>query len=112
MKSITLYLDEELIEAAEAIARAENTTLNELFCRWLADYVGRNEKMKNYDEAVKRLPGKFQAGDILMRDEMQILLRNRSEIDEDGWPVLKRQPGDNTIITDEFINKLREEEGI
>ncbi len=70
MKSITLYLDEELIEAAEEIARAENTTLNELFCRWLADYVGRNERMKNYDNTIEKLPGKVIIGHKPTRDEM------------------------------------------
>jgi hypothetical protein len=35
-----------------------------------------------------------------------------SELDESGWPVLKRRLGDTTVITNEFINKLREEEGI
>lgn len=38
--------------------------------------------------------------------------RDRYEIDEAGWPVLKRQPGDTTVITNDFINQLREEEGI
>jgi len=33
-------------------------------------------------------------------------------IDEQGWPILKRPAGDKTLITEEFINKLREEEGI
>ncbi|MBZ4192688.1 MAG: DUF6364 family protein [Candidatus Contendobacter sp.] len=70
MKSITLYFDEELIEAAEEIARAENTTLSELFCRWLADYVGRNERMKNYDDAIEKLPGKVIIEHKPTRDEM------------------------------------------
>ena len=38
MKNITLSADERLIEAARERARAEHTTLNEQFRRWLADY--------------------------------------------------------------------------
>jgi hypothetical protein len=38
MKNITLSAEPELIEAARERARAERTTLNEQFRRWLADY--------------------------------------------------------------------------
>jgi len=38
MKNITLSADEKLIEAARARARAEHTTLNELFRQWLEAY--------------------------------------------------------------------------
>lgn len=33
-------------------------------------------------------------------------------IDEQGWPILKRKSEDKIVITEEFINRLREEEGI
>jgi predicted HD phosphohydrolase len=33
-------------------------------------------------------------------------------IDEQGWPILKRSVDDKTVITEEFINRLREEEGV
>ena len=35
-----------------------------------------------------------------------------SFVDERGWPVLKRPPGDRTVITDAFVNRLREDEGV
>lgn len=38
MKNITLSAEAHLIEAARARAQAENTTLNEQFRCWLADY--------------------------------------------------------------------------
>lgn len=38
MKNITLSADEHLIEAARERARAERTTLNEQFRRWLETY--------------------------------------------------------------------------
>jgi hypothetical protein len=41
VKNITLSADEHLIEAARERARAERTTLNEQFRRWLADYACR-----------------------------------------------------------------------
>ena len=39
-------------------------------------------------------------------------LESPFSIDEQGWPVLKRAPEDGTVVTEEFINQLREEEGI
>ena len=39
MKNITLSADEKLIQTARERARAEHTTLNELFRNWLKDYV-------------------------------------------------------------------------
>jgi len=35
-----------------------------------------------------------------------------SYVDEQGWPVLKRDDDDPTVITNEFVNRLREEEGV
>jgi hypothetical protein len=50
MKNITLSADEKLIEAARARARAEHTTLNEQFRRWLREYA-RPDKEKQIGEA-------------------------------------------------------------
>ena len=38
--------------------------------------------------------------------------RQRFEVDERGWPVLKRTRGDTTVITDELVNRLRDLEGV
>ena len=38
--------------------------------------------------------------------------RDRIRIDERGWPILQRFAGDTRVITDDFINQLREEEGM
>ncbi len=35
-----------------------------------------------------------------------------SFVDEHGWPVLKRSVDDRTVITNELVNRLREEEGV
>ena len=55
MKNITLSADESLIEAARAKARAEQTTLNEQFRRWLAAYAHANERMDRYDAVMAEL---------------------------------------------------------
>lgn len=70
MKNITLSADEQLIEAARERARAENTTLNEQFRRWLADYAHTRERMQRYDEVMTKLRGKLKVGRKLSRDEM------------------------------------------
>lgn len=44
MKNITLSADEDLIDAARERARADHTTLNEQFRRWLGDYVQRQNR--------------------------------------------------------------------
>ena len=38
--------------------------------------------------------------------------RDRFRTDERGWPILQRSAGDSGVITDDFINTLREEEGV
>lgn len=34
------------------------------------------------------------------------------QVDEQGWPVLTRASEDKIVVTEELINRLREEEGI
>jgi hypothetical protein len=54
MRTITLSAEDGLIHAAEERARAENTTLDEAFRHWLAEYAERGERaqaaMKFLDE--------------------------------------------------------------
>lgn len=69
MKNITLSAEEELIDAARERARSENTTLNEQFRRWLADYA-RAQRMHRYEEVMSTLRGKVVVGNKLSRDEM------------------------------------------
>lgn len=70
MKNITLSAEESLIEAARARARAEQTTLNEAFRRWLASYAQMNERMQRYDTVMNSLSGQMKLGRKLGRDEM------------------------------------------
>lgn len=69
MKNITLSADEELIAAARERARTENTTLNEQFRRWLADYA-QAQRMRRYEDVMAGLRGKLVVGKKLTRDEM------------------------------------------
>jgi hypothetical protein len=71
MKNITLSADEELIEAARERARAEHTTLNEQFRRWLADYAGREQRLKQAMNLLDRLAATHTTGgEKFTRDEM------------------------------------------
>lgn len=70
MKNITLSADDKLIEAARARARAEQTTLNEQFRRWLAEYVGREQQAQEAMAVIQELRGKLRVGRKLSRDEM------------------------------------------
>lgn len=70
MKNVTLSADEQLIEAARERARAENTTLNKEFRRWLAEYAQAHERMQRYDEVMASLRGKLKVGRKVSRDAM------------------------------------------
>ncbi len=71
MKNITLSADENLIEAARERARAEHTTLNEQFRRWLEDYVRREQQAKEAMAVIEELRGKVRTGGRkFTRDEM------------------------------------------
>jgi hypothetical protein len=71
MKNITLSADEGLIEAARERARAEHTTLNEQFRRWLKDYARREQQADEAMAVVRELRGKVRTGGRrFTRDEM------------------------------------------
>jgi hypothetical protein len=69
MRNITLSADEALIDAARERAQAENTTLNEQFRHWLADYA-RQRKQQRYEAVMASLRGKVVVGRKLSRDQM------------------------------------------
>jgi hypothetical protein len=62
MKNITLSADERLIEAARERARAEHTTLNEQFRRWLKEYARREQQADEAMVVVRELQGKVRTG--------------------------------------------------
>lgn len=70
MKNITLSADERLIDAARERARAERTTLNEQFRRWLAEYALAQQRLQRCDDVMVQLRGKLKVGRKLDREEM------------------------------------------
>ena len=71
MKTITLSADEELIEAARKRARAEHTTLNAEFRRWLADYAQYRQRAEEAMAVIEELRGHLRTGGRkFTRDEM------------------------------------------
>ncbi len=69
MKNITLSADERLIEEARAAARAEKTTLNQLFRGWLAEVAGRKDRAAATAALMKRL-SYVDSGGGFSREEM------------------------------------------
>ena len=80
----TLELPDELLAAAKALALRRRSTLKALFTRALE----------------RELRG---AGDCSGR---------RFTVDESGWPVLRRPAQDTMVVTDEFVEGLRDSEGV
>jgi hypothetical protein len=69
-REITISLEEDLIEAATRRARAQQITIDELFRRWLADYVRTQDALKAFDALTEELSGKVRIGRKLTREEM------------------------------------------
>jgi hypothetical protein len=71
MRNITLSADERLIEAARERARAEHTTLNEEFRRWLAEYARQKQKAETAMSVVRQMRKYVRTGGRrFSRDEM------------------------------------------
>ncbi len=71
MKNIVLSAEEDSIEAARRRAAAEGTTLDALFRRWLAEYVGRERQADRARAAVRELQQMIATnGRKFSRDEM------------------------------------------
>ena len=70
-ENITFSADPALIEAAREKARAERTTLDAEFRRWLEDYSRTGDRVAKRDALMKRLREKVNTGGRkLTRDEM------------------------------------------
>jgi hypothetical protein len=81
----TLDLPDDLLIEAKATAARRRITLRELFTRAL--------------ERDLRPCSAPRADDHFL-------------IDEDGWPVLKRDPDSTVVVTNAFVRELMEKEGI
>lgn len=69
MKNVTLSADEDLIEKARAIARAQRKTLNTAFREWLVQFTSSEGDVRNYDALMKNLRH-IRAGRQFTREEM------------------------------------------
>lgn len=69
MKNVTLSADEDLIEKARSIARAQRTTLNAAFREWLASFTASEGDTQRFDALMKSLRN-VDAGRHFTRDEM------------------------------------------
>ena len=69
MKNVTLSADEDLIEKARLIARAQRRTLNTAFREWLAEFTASQGDAESYDAAMKNLRN-VDSGGHFTRDEL------------------------------------------
>lgn len=69
MKNITLSADEDLIEQARLVARAQRKTLNSAFREWLVQFTARSGSRQDVDSLMRRLRH-VKAGRHFSRDEM------------------------------------------
>jgi hypothetical protein len=69
MKNVTLSADDDLIEQARLIARAQKKTLNSAFREWLLQFTQRTGSVQEFDSLMKRLRH-VRSGRRFTRDEM------------------------------------------
>ena len=69
VKNITFSADEDLIERAREVARAEHKTLNVAFREWLAGYAARKGNVQQYRALMERLRH-INPGGPYTREEM------------------------------------------
>jgi predicted transcriptional regulator len=69
MKNVTLSADEDLIEKARAIARAQRRTLNAAFREWLMDFTATEGDAQSYRALMKHMRH-IDAGGHYTRDEL------------------------------------------
>jgi hypothetical protein len=69
MKNVTLSADENLIEQARLVARAQHKTLNAAFREWLLTFTAQSGNGQEVDALMRRLRH-VNAGRRFTRDEM------------------------------------------
>ncbi len=69
MRNITLSADDELIERARSVARAQRKTLNDAFREWLTQFAAESGDAQSYRALMQRLRH-LNAGRHYSRDEM------------------------------------------
>ncbi len=69
LRNITLSADEELIRKAREKAAEEKSTLNELFRRWIRQYVERGKTGDELDQVMESMDYVY-SGKKFTRDEL------------------------------------------
>jgi hypothetical protein len=69
VRNITLSADEDLIEQARQVARAQRKTLNAAFREWLLQFTAQSGNVQEVDALMGRLRH-VNAGRRFTRDEM------------------------------------------
>lgn len=69
VKNITFSADEELIDLAREVAKAERKTLNVAFREWLASYAARRGNLQQHRALMERLKH-IDPGGPYTREEM------------------------------------------
>jgi hypothetical protein len=69
MKNVTLSADENLIEQARLVAKAQHKTLNTAFREWLEQFTRQSGNAQEFDSLMKRLKH-VRPGRRFTRDEM------------------------------------------
>ena len=69
MRNVTLSADDDLIEQARLVARAQKKTLNSAFREWLLQFTQRTGSVQEFDSLMKRLRH-VRSGRRFTRDEM------------------------------------------
>lgn len=62
MKNVTLSADARLIDCAREKARAQHSTLNEEFRRWLNQYVGQDSRVEDALAVIRRIQSYADTG--------------------------------------------------
>lgn len=70
MKSMTIMIDDDLLERANEQAQKESRTLEELVQRWMSDYARKRSVTDEFDDLTQALRGKVRIGRKLTRDEL------------------------------------------
>ena len=70
MKRVTFSADDELIEQARQIARAQKRTLNDAFREWLVHFTQKAGRAEEYASLIRRLRRNVRSAGPYPRDEM------------------------------------------
>ena len=69
-RNVVISVEEELLAEATSKAASEHQTIDQLMRKWLAEYVGRKNRVDQYREMMERLSYVRAPEQHLTRDEL------------------------------------------